>query len=127
MLLASVAARRRSDRNQQLAIKGTIFIPVSQFPPIQVRKDCFYLNTPAMVAPKSFRNLHSCENWLPRRVISAWRIAGILHALEGWDFHECGDKMFDVNKIWEAALQHGFLPIPATFPGCCKRRAAGDL
>ncbi|GAB2260161.1 hypothetical protein Droror1_Dr00011016, partial [Drosera rotundifolia] len=47
--------------NEQLAIKGTIFIPVSQFPPIEVRKDCFYLNTPAMVAPKSFRNLHSCE------------------------------------------------------------------
>ncbi|KAL9262509.1 Very-long-chain aldehyde decarbonylase CER1-like protein [Drosera capensis] len=109
-------------KNEQLgAIKGTIFIPFSQFPPIEVRKDCFYLNTPAMVAPKSFRNLHSCENWLPRRVISAWRIAGILHALEGWDAHECGDKMFDVNKIWEAALQHGFLPVPATSLGRSKQ------
>ncbi|GAB2232366.1 hypothetical protein Drorol1_Dr00011398 [Drosera rotundifolia] len=102
-----------TEKEQRKAVKGTKFIPFSQFPPIEVRKDCFYLNTPAMVAPKSFRNLHSCENWLPRRVISAWRLAGILHALEGWNVHECGDMIFDVDKIWEAALQHGFHPIPA--------------
>ncbi|GAB2260541.1 hypothetical protein Droror1_Dr00011396 [Drosera rotundifolia] len=105
-----------TEKEQLVAMKGTVFIPFSQFPPRQIRKDCFYLNTPAMVAPKSFQNLHSCENWLPRRVISASRIAGILHALEGWNVHECGDDMFDVDKIWKAALQHGFLPIPAPIP-----------
>ena len=25
---------------------------------------------------------YSWQNWLPRRVMSAWRIAGIVHALE---------------------------------------------
>ncbi|XP_021756466.1 protein ECERIFERUM 1-like isoform X1 [Chenopodium quinoa] len=101
---------------QSKASKGTIIIPFSQFPPKKTRKDCFYLNTPSLVAPKSFGNLHSCENWLPRRVISAWRVAGIVHALEGWNVHECGDRVFDVDKIWEASLQHGFRPsslIPA--------------
>ncbi|KAG6420275.1 hypothetical protein SASPL_116798 [Salvia splendens] len=50
------------------------------------------------------------KNWLPRRVMSAARVAGILHALEGWDVHECGNSMFDVDKIWEAAIRHGFRP-----------------
>ncbi|KAL9262508.1 Very-long-chain aldehyde decarbonylase GL1-5-like protein [Drosera capensis] len=103
-------------KRQLGAIKGTLFIPFSQFPPIKVRKDCFYLNTPAMVAPKSFRNLHSCENWLPKRVLSAWRIAGILHALEASNVHECGEQVFHVDRIWDAALQHGFLPITAPVP-----------
>ncbi|KNA21538.1 hypothetical protein SOVF_042250 [Spinacia oleracea] len=97
---------------QSMASKGTIIIPFSQFPPKKTRKDCTYLNTPSLVAPTSFGNLHSCENWLPRRVISAWRVAGIVHALEGWNVHECGDKLFDVEQIWEASLQHGFRPSP---------------
>ncbi|RWR96549.1 protein ECERIFERUM 1-like protein isoform X1 [Cinnamomum micranthum f. kanehirae] len=88
---------------QKRAPKGTRFIPFSQFPPKKVRKDCFYYATPAMTIPKA--------NWLPRRVMSAWRIAGIVHALEGWDLHECGDTVLDVDKVWGAALQHGFLPL----------------
>ncbi|GAB4835752.1 hypothetical protein Ancab_000662 [Ancistrocladus abbreviatus] len=97
-----------------------------KFSPKKIREDCFYLNPPSMVAPKSFENLHSCEvsslkhsaplfcidvNWLPRRVMSAWCIAGILHALEGWNVNECGDGIFDVDKVWQAALEHGFLPL----------------
>ncbi|GMH00664.1 hypothetical protein Nepgr_002503 [Nepenthes gracilis] len=98
-------------KNEQLkAIKGTTFIPFSQFPLEAIRKDCFYLNTPSMVAPASFENLHSCENWLPRRVMSAWRVAGIVHALEGWNVHECGDDYFDVERVWQASLRHGFRP-----------------
>ncbi|KAL6977024.1 aldehyde oxygenase (deformylating), partial [Sarracenia purpurea var. burkii] len=31
-------------------------------PPKKVRNDCFYLHTPAMVAPMSLKNLHSCES-----------------------------------------------------------------
>ena len=42
--------------------------------------------------------------------MSAWRVAGIVHALEGWDAHECGDIVMDMNKVWCAALDHGFLP-----------------
>ncbi|KAL0380007.1 UNVERIFIED_CONTAM: Very-long-chain aldehyde decarbonylase CER1 [Sesamum angustifolium] len=99
-----------SDDEQLNAPKGTLFIPFSQFPPKKTRNDAFYYHTPAMLAPPSLHNLHSCENWLPRRVMSAWRVAGIVHALEGWDVHECGDTIFNVKRILEAALRHGFRP-----------------
>ncbi|XP_010255641.1 PREDICTED: protein ECERIFERUM 1-like [Nelumbo nucifera] len=101
-----------TDKEQQKAVEGTYFIPLSQLPLKKVRKDCVYYNTPAMAIPKAFENVHSCENWLPRRVMSAWRIGGIVHALEGLDAHECGDTILDVEKVWRAALHHGFLPLP---------------
>ncbi|GMY22931.1 protein ECERIFERUM 1-like [Fagus crenata] len=100
-----------TEDEQLNASKGTFFIPFSQFPPKKMRKDCFYHSTPAMITPKSFSNIHSCENWLSRRVMSAWRIAGILHGLEEWNVHECGDKMFDIQEIWQASLRHGFRPL----------------
>ncbi|XP_042502463.1 very-long-chain aldehyde decarbonylase GL1-5-like [Macadamia integrifolia] len=101
-----------SEKEQAGAAEGTHFIPWSQFPPKKkVRKDCIYYSTPAMTIPKALQNVYSCENWLPRRVMSAWRVAGIVHALEGWDAHECGDTMFDMEKIWLASLRHGFLPV----------------
>uniref|UniRef100_M1C798 Sterol desaturase n=1 Tax=Solanum tuberosum TaxID=4113 RepID=M1C798_SOLTU len=95
---------------QLKAPKGTLFIPYSPFPLKKVREDCFYFSTPAMICPKHLQNVDSCENWLPRRVMSASRIAGILHASEGWNEHECGDMMFDVDKVWKASLDHGFSP-----------------
>ncbi|KAK4488580.1 hypothetical protein RD792_004346 [Penstemon davidsonii] len=99
-------------KDEQLkASKGTIFIPFSQFPPKKARKDCLYNNTPAMLAPKHLENVDSCENWLPRRVMSAWRIAGVLHAMEEWNVHECGNMMFNIDKIWQASLEHGFRPL----------------
>ncbi|KAL5207664.1 hypothetical protein ABZP36_032099 [Zizania latifolia] len=99
------------DNEQRMAPKGTVFIPISQFPIKKVRKDCAYMSTPAMRIPEEIKNIHSCENWLPRRVMSAWHIAGILHALEGWNMHECGDDMMDAEKSWSAAIRHGFLPL----------------
>ncbi|KAH7862435.1 hypothetical protein Vadar_004769 [Vaccinium darrowii] len=102
---------RLTEREQLKASKGTLFIPFSQFPPKRMRKDCFYYDTPAMVAPKYLENVDSCENWLPRRVMSAWRIAGIIHGLEGWNVNECGNTMFDIGQIWEATLRHGFHPL----------------
>ncbi|XP_020700717.1 very-long-chain aldehyde decarbonylase GL1-5 [Dendrobium catenatum] len=99
------------DAEQWKAEKGTTFIPFSHFPPKKVRKDCLYYSTAAMKIPNELQNIHACENWLPRKVMSAWRIAGIIHALEGWDEHECGDTILQVDKIWMAALRHGFLPL----------------
>lgn len=101
---------------QTKAPKGTFFIPFSQFPPKKARKDCLYLSTPAMLAPKHLENVDSCENWLPRRVMSAWRVAGIVHALEGWEVNECGNNMFDIAKIWKASLDHGFRPFTGSSP-----------
>ncbi|GFP90458.1 protein eceriferum 1 [Phtheirospermum japonicum] len=100
-----------SEDEQLRAPKGTIFIPFSQFPPKKTRNDdVFYCHTPSMVAPSSLQNLHSCENWLPRRAMSAWRVAGIVHGLEGWNVNECGDSIFDYDTVWEAAIKHGFRP-----------------
>lgn len=50
-----------TEHEQSMASKGTIFIPFSQFPPKKTREDCFYMNTPSLMAPKIFGNLHSCE------------------------------------------------------------------
>ncbi|XP_038682649.1 very-long-chain aldehyde decarbonylase CER1-like [Tripterygium wilfordii] len=104
-----------ADKEQLKAPKGTLFIPLSQFPPKSMRHDCFYHHTPAMLAPKSFQNINSCENyWLPRRAMSAWRVAGIVHALENWGVHEVGDTMFSSQRVWQASLQHGFRPLSIT-------------
>ncbi|ONI22185.1 hypothetical protein PRUPE_2G112600 [Prunus persica] len=100
-----------SEEEQLRAPKGTLFVPFSQFPQKKLRKDCFYHYTPAMKTPPSLENVHACENWLPRRVMSAWRIAGIVHALEGWKEHECGYNMSNIDKVWQATLQHGFQPL----------------
>ncbi|KAL7606598.1 hypothetical protein Lser_V15G15907 [Lactuca serriola] len=104
-----------SKEEELKASKGTLIIPYSQFPPKRVNKDCFYYTTPAMLTPKHLENVDSCENWLPRRVMSAWRIAGILHGLEGWNVNECGNEMFNIDKIWQASLLHGFTPLTTSF------------
>ncbi|KAK4761180.1 hypothetical protein SAY87_006073 [Trapa incisa] len=100
-----------TEAEQLRASPGTIFMPFSPFPPKQIRKDCFYHVPPAMLIPSAFKNMHSCENWLGRRLMSAWRIAGIIHAMEGWEGHECGQIIFDIEMVWEAALRHGFHPV----------------
>ncbi|XP_013634298.1 PREDICTED: protein CER1-like 2 isoform X2 [Brassica oleracea var. oleracea] len=53
-----------SKEEQKRAAKGTRFLPFSQFPPTQLRKDCFYHTTPAMIIPDTAENIDSCErNW----------------------------------------------------------------
>uniref|UniRef100_A0A0D9VMJ4 aldehyde oxygenase (deformylating) n=1 Tax=Leersia perrieri TaxID=77586 RepID=A0A0D9VMJ4_9ORYZ len=99
-----------TDEEQRKAQAGAHFVPYSQFPPNKARDDCFYHCTPALLVPESFENLHVCENWLPRRVMSAWRAAGIVHALEKWEAHECGARFTGVQKAWSAALARGFRP-----------------
>ncbi|KAI3971193.1 hypothetical protein MKW92_020243 [Papaver armeniacum] len=120
-----------SEEEHMRAPKETIFVAYSQFPPWfnckknrvapkKTRKDCTYYSTPAMIIPPSLENVDSCETWLPRRVMSAWRVAGILHALEDWEGHECGNWLQEedmMDKVWSASLRHGFhpfdLPVPA--------------
>ncbi|CAL5193344.1 unnamed protein product [Lathyrus oleraceus] len=100
------------DEDEQMeAPEGSLFIPFSHFPLNYIREKCFYQYTPSMITPNTFTNSHSCENWLPRRVMSAWRIAGIIHALEGWNVDECGDIILDTMKVWEATIRHGFQPL----------------
>ncbi|KAH9315167.1 hypothetical protein KI387_023794, partial [Taxus chinensis] len=102
-----------SGKDQMKAPKGAHFVPFLPFPIPRTRKDCTYYTTPAMRVPSILENVHACENWLPRRVMSAWRVGGMVHALQRWDEHECGVqsiKTVDVNRVWEAALKLGFLP-----------------
>ncbi|KAI3831804.1 hypothetical protein MKX03_014559 [Papaver bracteatum] len=108
-----------SDEDQKNAPAGTFFVPFSQIPPWignfkNMRKDCVYFNTAAMEVPCTIENIHSCEDWLPRRVMSASRVSGIIHALEKWDSHECDSdssiKLEDVKKVWIASFKHGFRP-----------------
>ncbi|KAI3944263.1 hypothetical protein MKW98_016493 [Papaver atlanticum] len=127
-----------SEEDHTNAPKGTIFIPYSQFPPwsnfkktltIQnaasnaFLKDCNYHSTPAILIPPSIQN-----NWLPRRVMSAWRVAGVLHALENWGDHECGKWLKDygnvdvIDKVWSASLRHGFRPYYLHTPSCNSTR-----
>eukprot|EP01018_Ginkgo_biloba_P006798 Gb_22516 [translate_table: standard] len=75
-------------------------------------KDCTYESTRAMRVPKNMENVHACENWLPRGVMSAWRVGGMVHALEAWDHHECAGDPYSldpatIDKVWESALKHG--------------------
>ncbi|CAL5381125.1 unnamed protein product [Camellia sinensis] len=46
---------------QMKALKGTMFIPFSQFPPKKIRSDCFYHYTPSLATPKYLQNVDSCE------------------------------------------------------------------
>ncbi|KAK9911246.1 hypothetical protein M0R45_035167 [Rubus argutus] len=67
-----------SEEEQLNAPKGTMFFPFStNFHQKGCAKIVTIHCTPAMNSPKSLENVYSCENWLPRRVMSAWRIAGI--------------------------------------------------
>ncbi|KHG12333.1 Protein WAX2 [Gossypium arboreum] len=50
-----------TEEEQRKANKGTLFIPFSQFPLKNLRKDCFYHTTPAMQTPKALENVDSCE------------------------------------------------------------------
>ncbi|CAN4076211.1 unnamed protein product [Withania somnifera] len=68
-----------------------------------------------MITPKHFENVDSCENWLPRRVMSAWH----------WREHECGNMMFDIEKVWKTSLSHGFQPI--TMASSSNQRLKLDL
>lgn len=61
MLQIWMIGEELTDKEQLKAPKGTTFIPMTQFPPNRLRKDCFYHNTPAMLAPSSLWHLDSCE------------------------------------------------------------------
>ncbi len=61
MLLQLWIVHNIDDNEQKMAPKGTIFIPISQFPLKKLRKDCTYMSTPAMRIPEEMKNIHSCE------------------------------------------------------------------
>ncbi|RXH93245.1 hypothetical protein DVH24_013821 [Malus domestica] len=106
-----------TEKEQLSAPSGTLFVPFSQLPPKKLRKDCFYHYTPAMKIPTSLENVHSCENWLPRRVMSAWRIAGV-QALDGWKEHDCDNTMSALRKFGKQVFDMAFTLLSSPLNRC---------
>ncbi|KAM7474328.1 hypothetical protein LguiB_021571 [Lonicera macranthoides] len=46
------------------------------------------------------------KNWLPRGMMSAWRVAGIVHGLEGWNENESPTVLSDLLMV---CFEHFFL------------------
>ncbi|TQE09075.1 hypothetical protein C1H46_005458 [Malus baccata] len=105
-----------TEKEQLSAPSGTLFVPFSQLPPKKLRKNCFYHYTPAMKIPTSLENVHSCENWLPRRVMSAWRIAGIVQ--DGWKEHDCDSTMSALRKFGKQVFDMAFTLLSSPHNRC---------
>ncbi|PWA64415.1 hypothetical protein CTI12_AA344690 [Artemisia annua] len=54
-------ALANADSKELKALKGTLRIPYSQFPPNKVHNGCSYYTTLAMLAAKLLENVDSCE------------------------------------------------------------------
>jgi hypothetical protein len=97
------------EKEQVIAPAGTTF---HQFvvPPLQeYRKDCVYTDLPAFAMPKDAKDFKSCEMTMERGCVHACHAGAVVHALEGWDFHEVGAiDQTRIDECWEAATKHGF-------------------
>eukprot|EP00475_Leptophrys_vorax_P026173 TRINITY_DN3676_c0_g3_i1.p1 TRINITY_DN3676_c0_g3~~TRINITY_DN3676_c0_g3_i1.p1 ORF type:complete len:502 (-),score=20.72 TRINITY_DN3676_c0_g3_i1:400-1869(-) len=98
--------------DQRHAPAGTHF---HQFvvPPIsEWRRDCTYGKLAAMRLPDDIQNLNCCELALPRQHVYACHAGGLVHMLEGWDYHEVGRiEVHRIDPTWEAATRLGFTPM----------------
>ncbi|GJP55360.1 hypothetical protein CLOM_g14329 [Closterium sp. NIES-68] len=97
---------------QRHAPPGTHFHQFVVPPIAEVRRDCTYGKLAAMRLPDDVENLKFCELALPRGHIYACHAGGLVHLLEGWDYHEVG--RIDVSRIdptWDAAMRHGLRPM----------------
>lgn len=82
-------------------------------PPVdEIRRDCSYGKLAAMRLPNDIENMYSAELALPRQHVYACHAGGLVHMMEGWNYHEVG--MIDVTRIdptWDAAMRLGFRPM----------------
>jgi hypothetical protein len=59
--------------------------------------------------PPDAKDFKTCEMTMKRNCVHACHAGAVVHALEGWDYHEVG--AIDYTKIdatWEASIKHGF-------------------
>ncbi|ONK81933.1 uncharacterized protein A4U43_C01F34410 [Asparagus officinalis] len=99
-------------REQRWAPPGTHFHQFVVPPIIGFRRDCTYGKLAAMKLPEDVQGLGMCEYTLDRGVVHACHAGGVVHFLEGWNYHEVG--AIDVEKIdvvWAAAMKHGLKPV----------------
>ena len=99
-----------AQKEQAIAPAGTTF---HQFvvPPLQeFRSDCVYTELPAFAMPKDAKYFKSCEMTMERGAVHACHAGAVVHALEGWDFHEVGAIDYTrIDETWDAAIKHGFV------------------
>lgn len=97
-------------KDQSIAPAGTTF---HQFvvPPLQeFRSDCVYTDLPAFAMPGDAKYFKTCEMTMERGCVHACHAGAVVHALEGWNFHEVGAiDHTRINETWDAAMKHGMI------------------
>ncbi|KAJ7533238.1 hypothetical protein O6H91_13G039100 [Diphasiastrum complanatum] len=107
-----VIGKALTPSEQKWAPSGTHFHQFVLAPILESRKDCIYEKLPAMQVPKDMKGLRSCEMTMPRGVLHACHVGGIVHTLERWEHHEVGAIDVDrIDQTWDAAVKHGFKPM----------------
>lgn len=114
--MAKISHLRRISRNsefklQPLHIRVHCLQQSNYAHLIELHHFCDYKQYLILCMNDKIRKHNKLQDWLPRRVMSAWRVAGIVHCLEEWNEHECGYNMINMDKVWPSALKHGFKPL----------------
>jgi sterol desaturase/sphingolipid hydroxylase (fatty acid hydroxylase superfamily) len=99
-----------NQKDQSIAPAGSTF---HQFvvPPLQeFRSDCVYTDLPAFAMPGDAKYFKTCEMTMERGCVHACHAGAVIHALEGWDFHEVGAiDHTRIDETWDAAMKHGMI------------------
>lgn len=99
-----------SPKDQLLAPPNATFHQFVVPPLVESRKDCTYTALPAFRMPPDTRDFKTCEMTMERNCVHACHAGAVVHALEGWDYHEVGAIDYTrIDATWEASVKHGFV------------------
>jgi WAX2 C-terminal domain/Fatty acid hydroxylase superfamily len=100
-----------SPKDQAKAPAGATFHQFVVPPLVESRKkDCHYTELPAFRMPPDTKDFKTCEMTMQRNCVHACHAGAVVHALEGWDYHEVGAIDYTrIDATWEAAVKHGLV------------------